>query len=63
MHLTQRHRQMHVAWTTIRLRWTQRQWNAVLFTDEFCFHLAFVDGCTCVWSGQIEWFHPKLHST
>jgi hypothetical protein len=43
VHLTHCHRQTHVAWATTRLPWTQRQWNAVLFTDEFSFRVDFAD--------------------
>jgi hypothetical protein len=57
--LTQCHRQTHVAWATTRLHWTQRQWKAVLFADEFRFHVDFADRCVCVCRGQIEQFHPK----
>jgi hypothetical protein len=59
VHFTQRHRQRHVAWATTRLRWTQRQWNTVLFTDEFHFHVNFADGGARVWRQRIERFHPE----
>lgn len=35
--LTQRHRRTLVAWATTYLRWIQRKWNTVLFTEEFGF--------------------------
>jgi hypothetical protein len=57
--LTQSHRQTHVAWATTCLHWTLRQWNAVLFTDDFCLHGDFADGCARVWKRQIERFHPE----
>jgi hypothetical protein len=57
--LTQHHRQAHVSWATTRLLWTQRQWNAGLFTDEICFHGDFADGCARVWRERVERFHPE----
>jgi hypothetical protein len=30
-----------------------------LFTDEFCFHVDFADGCARIWRGRIERFHPE----
>ena len=47
--LTQRHRQIRLNWTTIQRRWTQRQWNNVLFTDESPFNLEHSDGRRRVW--------------
>ena len=47
--LTQRHRQIWLNWTTIHQRWTQRQWNNVLFTDESRFNLEHSDGRRRVW--------------
>jgi hypothetical protein len=35
-HLSHRQHQMHVAWATTRVRWTQRQWDTVLFSCGFC---------------------------
>jgi hypothetical protein len=35
------------------------EWNTVLFTDEFHFHVDFSDGYACAWKGRIEWFYPK----
>jgi hypothetical protein len=35
VNLSQRDRQTHVVWATTHLRWNQRQWNTVLFTDQF----------------------------
>jgi hypothetical protein len=57
--LTQRHRQTHAAWATTRLYWTQRQWNVVLFTYEFCLHEDFADECAHVWRERIERFYPE----
>jgi hypothetical protein len=40
-----------------RLRSSQRQLNAVLFKNEFCFHGNFKDECAHVWRELIERFH------
>lgn len=47
--LTARHRQARVDWSRIRRRWTRRQWNDVLFSDESRFNLSFSDGRIRVW--------------
>ena len=47
--LTRRHRQARLNWTRIHRRWTQRQWNNVLFTDESRFNLEHSDGRQRVW--------------
>ena len=57
--LTQRHRQTRVAWATTHLRWTRRQWNTVLFTDESRFNVDFADGRARVWRRRNERFHPE----
>ena len=46
--LTQCHRQIRLNWT-IHRRWTQRQWNNVLFTDESRFNLEHSDGRRRIW--------------
>lgn len=52
--LTQRHRQARLNWATIHRRWTQRQWNNVLFTDESRFNLETSDGRQRVWRRRGE---------
>ena len=46
--LTRRHRRAREQWSRAHLRWTQRQWSTVLFTDESVFRLSRADGRTCV---------------
>jgi hypothetical protein len=59
VHFTQRHRQTHVTLVTTRLRWTHRQWNTVLYTDKFLFHVDFANRRARVWRGRNERFHPE----
>ena len=42
--LTQLHRRQRLLWTQRHLRWTQRDWNRVVFSDESRFTLHFADG-------------------
>ena len=42
--LTQRHRQQRLEWSRRHLRWTIRDWQEVLFTDESRFTLRHADG-------------------
>ena len=52
--LTARHRQARVDWSRIRRRWTRRQWNDVLFSDESRFNLSFSDSRIRVWRRRGE---------
>ena len=54
--LTRRHRQTREQWSRAHLRWAQRQWSTVLFTDESVFRLSCADGRTRVWRRKIERF-------
>jgi len=42
--LTLRHRQERRQWALAHRRWTRRQWNDVLFTDESRFNVSSADG-------------------
>ena len=42
--LQQRHRQARLAWCRRHIRYTQREWTGILFTDESRFHLDSSDG-------------------
>ena len=52
--LTRRHRRAREQWSRAHLRWTQRQWSTVLFTDESVFRLSRADGRTRVWRRKNE---------
>ena len=57
--LTRRHRQDRVNWARNHRRWTQRQWNNILFTDESCFTVDFPDGRARVWRHSGEHYHEQ----
>ncbi len=52
--LTRRHRRDRLNWAQRHLRWTQRQWHNVLFTDESRFAVQFSDGRLRVWRRKGE---------
>lgn len=54
--LNQIHRRNRLRWCQLRQRWTQRQWNQVLFSDESRFCLSFADGRQRVWRKRGERF-------
>ena len=54
--LKRRHRRAREQWSRAHLRWTQRQWTTVLFTDESVFWLSRADGQTRVWRRKNERF-------
>lgn len=56
--LTIRHRQARLNWATAHRRWTRRQWNEVVFTDESRFNLMFADGRVRVWRRTGERMDP-----
>lgn len=47
--LTPFHRRQRLLWAQRHLRWTQRDWNRVVFSDESRFTLRFADGRLRVW--------------
>ena len=57
--LSPRHRQDRLNWTRAHQRWTRRQWNEVLFTDESRFNVDFNDGRRRVWRRRGERLHPQ----
>lgn len=52
--LTQLHRRQRQLWAQRHLRWTQRNWNQVVFSDESRFNLRFADGRARVWRRRHE---------
>lgn len=54
--LTRRHVELRMNWATAHRRWTQRQWNNVLFTDESRFCVDFADRRVRVWRRKGERF-------
>ena len=54
--LTRRHRRTHEQWSRAHLRWTQRQWSTVLFTDESVFRLSHAGGRARFWRRKNERF-------
>lgn len=54
--LTLQHRQRRLQWARQHLRWDQRQWNHVLFTDESRFSLNRADGRVRVYRRRGERF-------
>ena len=52
--LTPERRRNRVNWCTLHQRWTQRQWNGVLFTDESRFCLDMSDRRKMVWRRRGE---------
>ena len=52
--LTQLHRRQRFLWAQRHLRWTQRDWNRVVFSDESRFTLHFADGRVRVWRRRGE---------
>lgn len=52
--LTQLHRRQRLLWAQRHLRWTQRDWNRVVFSDESRFTLHFADGRVRVWRRRGE---------
>lgn len=52
--LTQLHRRQRLRWAQRHLRWTQRDWNRVVFSDESRFALHFADGRVRVWRRRGE---------
>ena len=57
--LTRRHHQDWVNWARNHRRWTQCQWNNILFTDESCFTVDFADGSVCLWRRSGECYHEQ----
>ena len=57
--LTRRHRQDRMNWAKNHPRWTQRQWNNILFTDESRFTVDFADGRARVWRRSGERYHEQ----
>ena len=54
--LTRRHRRTREQWSRAHLRWTQRQWSTVLYTNEGVFRLSRAVGRTRVWRRKNERF-------
>ena len=52
--LTPIRRQNHYDWCRQHLRWTQRQWQSVMFTDESWFCIDMNDGRAQVWRSRGE---------
>ena len=52
--LTRVHRQQRLLWTRRHVRFTQRQWNTVVFSDESRFTLSFADGRIRAWRRRGE---------
>jgi len=48
------HRRQRLLWARRHLRWTQRDWNRVVFSDESRFTLRFADGRMRVWRRRRE---------
>ena len=55
--LTPAHKAARQAWSARHLRWTRRQWDQVLFSDESKFNLLTSDRRIHVWRRQGERFH------
>ena len=56
--LTLRHRHERRQWALTHRRWTRRQWNVVLFTDESRFNVSNADGRVRVWRRRGERLDP-----
>lgn len=56
--LTVGHKRARLNWATLHRRWTRRQWNEVVFTDESRFNLKFSDGRVRVWRRRGERMDP-----
>lgn len=56
--MTHQRRHNRLQWCQERLRWTQRQWGAVLFTDESRFCVDHADGRERVWRRRGERYAP-----
>ena len=54
--LSRRHRRTREQWSRAHLRWTQRQWSTVLYTNESVFRLSRAVGRTRVWRRKNERF-------
>uniref|UniRef100_A0A8C4QU92 Tc1-like transposase DDE domain-containing protein n=1 Tax=Eptatretus burgeri TaxID=7764 RepID=A0A8C4QU92_EPTBU len=54
LHARRFHRRQHFLWARRHLRWTQRDWNRVVFRDESRFTLTFADGRVRVWRRRGE---------
>lgn len=54
--LTQRHRRAREQWVRQHVRWNQKHWNTVLFSDESRFRLSHSHGCHWVYRRRNERF-------
>ena len=54
--LRRNHRQLRLLWAQQHLRWTQRQWNQIMFSDESRYNLSSADGRVRVWRRTGERF-------
>ena len=54
--LTRQHQRIREQWSRAHLRWNQRQWSTVLFTNESVFRLSRADGRTSIWRRKNERF-------
>lgn len=59
MELTPHHQHQRLIWTNRHLRWLNRDWRTVMFTDESRFTLKFADGRIRVWRRKNERYHAS----